>query len=98
LRDSRAHKKNKVVSILPWEVIHVQKKIRTIIAHKELPGSYINRGASGLTTDLDAAITFHDIGEASEWLLNAIYAPVDKESYRYVQIEITKRVLEEEAQ
>lgn len=74
----------------------MQTKIRTVIAHKEYPGSFINRGASGLTTDLDGAITFKDIGEASEWLLNAFYAPVDKEAYTYKLVEVTKRVLEDE--
>ncbi|WP_405460140.1 hypothetical protein [Paenibacillus sp. HJGM_3] len=74
----------------------MQTKIRIAIAHKQYSGSYINRGASGLTTDLDAAITFKDIGEASEWLLNAYYAPVDKECYKYARIEVTKRELEDE--
>lgn len=74
----------------------MQTKIRVAIAHKEYTGNYINRGASGLTTDLDAALTFRDEGEASEWLLNAIYAPVEKEQYTYARIEITKRVLEVE--
>jgi hypothetical protein len=74
----------------------MQTKIRVVISHKEYKGSYINRGSNGLTTDLDSAITFKDEGEASEWLLNAIYAPEDKECYTYARIEITKRVLEDE--
>ena len=74
----------------------MQIKIRIAIAHKEYTGNYINRGASGLTTDLDAALTFKDESDASEWLLNAIYAPIDKECYTYSRIEITKRVLEVE--
>lgn len=71
-------------------------KIRVAIAHKEYPGTYINKMASGLTTDLDQTLMFKDIAEASEWLLNAIYAPVDKSPYKYSQIEITKRDLEVE--
>lgn len=75
----------------------MQTKLRIVIAHKEYIGTYINRGASGLTTDLDAALTFRDIAEASEWLLNGIYAPPDKECFTYKRIEVTKRVLEDES-
>lgn len=73
----------------------MQIKVKIAISHKEYSGSYINRGASGLTTDLDQALTFRDMDEASTWLLNAIYAPADKECYKYSKIEITKRELEE---
>lgn len=74
----------------------MQTKIRVAIAHKQYSGSFINRGASALTTDLDKALTFYDIADASEWLLNAIYAPVDKECYRYALIRVTKEELEDE--
>lgn len=74
----------------------MQTKIKIALAHKSYSGSYINRGANNLTTDLDKAITFSSEEEASEWLLNAIYAPVDKECYKLAQIEITKRDLEED--
>ena len=74
----------------------MQTKIKIAIAHKEYSGSYINRGASGLTTDLDQALTFRDMADASTWLLNAWCAPVEKECYKYSQIEITKRDLEED--
>jgi hypothetical protein len=74
----------------------MQTKIRIAIAHKEYKGSYINKRSDGLTTDLDAVISFKDEGEASEWLLNCIYAPEDKECYTYARVEITKRVLEDE--
>lgn len=74
----------------------MQTKVRIAIAHKEYKGSYINKGATQLTTDLDGALTFKDISDASEWLLNAMYAPIDKECYKYAQIEITKRDLEED--
>lgn len=73
----------------------MQTKIRIAIAHKEYKGSYINKSSSGLTTDLDAAITFKDVGEASEWLLNCRYAPIEKEFYTYARIEITKRDMED---
>ena len=74
----------------------MQTKIRIAIAHKEYTGSYINRMSSGLTTDLDQTLMFKDVSEASEWLLNAIYAPADKTPYKYAQIEITKRDIDEE--
>lgn len=75
----------------------MQSKLRIVIAHKEYSGSFINRRSDGLTTDLDSAMTFKDIGEASEFLLNNIYSPVDKECYTYKQIKITKEVLENES-
>jgi hypothetical protein len=74
----------------------MQTKIRYAIAHKSYSGSYINKGANNLTTDLDQAITFSTMSDASEWFLNAVYAPVDKECYKYAQIEVTKRDLEED--
>lgn len=74
----------------------MQSKIRVLIAHKEYVGSYINRGASGLTTDLDAAITFKDMSDASEWLLNAWCAPLEKECYTYKRMMVTKTILEDE--
>lgn len=74
----------------------MQIKERIVIAHKEYTGSYINRRSDGLTTDLDSAMTFKDIGEASEFLLNNMYSPVDKECYTYKQIKITKEVMEAE--
>jgi len=77
-------------------LIKMQTKIRVAIAHKEYTGSYINRMASGLTTDLDQTLMFKDVSEASDWLLNAIYAPQDKTPYKYAQIEITKKDLEVE--
>lgn len=69
----------------------MQIKHRIVISHKEYSGSYINKGASGLTTDLDQAITFKDIEEASKWFLTGLYSPPDKDSYRYARIEVTKR-------
>jgi hypothetical protein len=75
----------------------MQIKTRVLISHKEYTGNYINRGSNGLTTDLDAAITFKDEGEASEWLLNCRYAPENKECYTYKRIKITKEVLEDES-
>ena len=75
----------------------MQIKTRIVIAHKEYSGSYINRGASGLTTDLDQAITFKDIEEAAKWHLSGLYSPPDKDSYRYARIEVTKRELEEDS-
>jgi hypothetical protein len=74
----------------------MQSKTRVVIAHKEYGGSFINRRSDGLTTDLDNAMTFKDIGEASEFLLNNMYAPVEKESYCYKFMEVNKRIMEDE--
>jgi hypothetical protein len=74
----------------------MQTKIRIAIAHKEYKGSYINRRSDGLTTELDKVMTFHDMAEASEFLLNNMYAPVDKESYTYARLKITTEVLEDD--
>jgi hypothetical protein len=74
----------------------MQTKVRIAIAHKEYSGSFINRRSDGLTTDLDNAMTFKDLSEASEFFLNNMYAPKDKECYCYKSIEVTKRVLEDE--
>jgi hypothetical protein len=74
----------------------MQTKIRVVIAHKEYAGSFINRRSDGLTTDADKAMHFNDMGEASEFLLNNMYAPEDKERYTYKKIKITTEVLEDE--
>jgi hypothetical protein len=74
----------------------MQTKIRIAIEHKQYPTNYLSKRPTELTHDLDRAITFYDIGDASEWMLNSQYAPIDQESYRYVRVEITKRVLEDE--
>ena len=70
----------------------MQTKERIIIRH--VSGLYLNRRASGLTDDLDAALRFPNMGEASEWLLNSYYAPKDAENYGYATVEITIRLKE----
>jgi hypothetical protein len=74
----------------------MHSKIRVVIAHKEYAGSFINRRSDGLTTELDKAMHFNDMGEASEFFLNNMYAPLDKESYTYKQIKITTELMEDE--
>jgi hypothetical protein len=74
----------------------MQTKIRIAIESKQYPSYYLSKRPTDLTSDLDKAITFYDIGDASEWMLNSQYAPIDTECYTYVRIEITKRVLGDE--
>lgn len=71
-------------------------KYRCILGHKLHKGMYLNRRGEGLTNDPDAAIRFKDEAEASEWLLNARYAPKDTENYEYVTLEITTVIKEVE--
>jgi hypothetical protein len=56
---------------------------------------FLNRRGDGLTNDPDSAIRFKDEAEASEWLLNAIYAPKDADNYEYVTLEITTIIRKE---
>lgn len=74
----------------------MQKKVRIAIESKQHPSYYLSKRPTDLTHDLDKAITFYDIGDASEFMLNNQYAPIETECYRYVRIEITKRVMEDE--
>lgn len=69
----------------------MQKKTRCLIESKRHPGSFLNRKCDALTAEFDAAIRFRDESEASEWLLNGMYAPEDKENYTYALIEITTK-------
>lgn len=69
-------------------------KTRIILRHKS--GLYLNRRADGHTKDIDAAIRFTDMSDASEWLLNARFAPKHTEEYEYVTIEIITRIKEDE--
>ena len=71
----------------------MQTKTRCPIESKRHPGNYLNRRLDALTHDLDAAIRFKDESEASEFLLNGIYAPEDKENYTYALIEIKTELL-----
>ena len=76
----------------------MQVKIRFAISHKEYSGTYINKSADGLTTDLDRAMNWSVLDDAVWWLGNAQYSPVDKSCYKIARIEVTKRDLEEEGQ
>lgn len=69
----------------------MQTKTRCLIESKRIPGCFLNRMSDALTADFDAAIRFKNESEASEWLLNSIHAPVDKENYTYAVIEITTK-------
>lgn len=69
----------------------MQKKTRCLIESKRHPGNFLNRKCDALTHDLDAAVRFRDESEASEFLLNGIYSPEDKENYTYALIEITTK-------
>lgn len=71
-----------------------QSKFRVLIGLKG-HDLYLNRMGDGVTKSHDAAIRFHDIAEASEWLLNSRYAPENKEDYEYVNIKITSEVVED---
>lgn len=42
-----------------------------------------------------SAMRFHDIGEASEWLLNSVHAPQVTDGFEYVQVKITIEEMEE---
>jgi len=75
----------------------MQVKIRIIVAHKAHTAYYLSKRPPELTHDLDRAITFVDMAEASEWMLNSQYAPIDHESYEYKRMEVTKRVLGDES-
>lgn len=75
----------------------MQIKFRILIEHKIHKNYYLNRMSDGLTHDLDAAMPFRDIGEASEFLLNNQYAPQDKEFYTYAKMKITKEIMEDES-
>jgi hypothetical protein len=74
----------------------MQVKIRFAIAHKEYSGTYINKSADGLTTDLDRIMNWYVMDDAVWWLENSMYSPVDKECYKIARIEVTKRDLEVE--
>ncbi len=59
-----------------------------------MQNAHLNKRADGLTGDMFAAIRFTDNCEASEWLLNSIYAPKNVEDYNYVPVEIFIKPIE----
>lgn len=65
------------------------------ILRNKLNGKYIGKGFDHtlrrmeLTKSIKSAMKFEDEANASEWLLNSIYAPSETESYEYVSIVIT---------
>jgi hypothetical protein len=70
----------------------MQIKERIILQHSN--GLYLNRRADGFVKDEDSALRFTSEADASEWLLNAHYAPKDTENYAYTAIEIITRLKE----
>ena len=62
---------------------------------------YIGRGYSEFVGSREytksefSAMRFHDIGDASEWLLNSVHAPKNTDWFEYVQVKITIEEMEE---